>query len=77
MPDELEAGNANLVGGDVGGGSYAGLQLLFRPAIRWNPYTTSHPQIFVGSASTPPGAGVHGMAGMLAATAARNTLAGR
>ncbi|MBP8180674.1 MAG: NAD(P)/FAD-dependent oxidoreductase [Acidimicrobiia bacterium] len=74
MPRDLEASNANLVGGDVGGGSYGGLQLLFRPAIRWNPYTTSDPQIFVGSASTPPGAGVHGMAGMLAATAARNTL---
>ena len=73
-PSQLEASNANLVGGDVGGGSYAGRQILFRPAVRWNPYSTSNQQIYVGSASTTPGAGVHGMSGMLAATTARTHL---
>ena len=67
LPAALEAGNANLVGGDIGGGSYGGLQSLFRPGIRIDPYGTAVERFFIGSASTSPGGGVHGMAGHLAA----------
>jgi phytoene dehydrogenase-like protein len=69
-PQALEAYNPNLVGGDIGGGSNAIGQFLFRPFPRWNPYTTSNPAIFLCSASTPPGAGVHGMCGYWAARTA-------
>jgi len=66
-PINLEAQNANLIGGDVGGGSYAGKQLFFRPRPHRHPFDTTDPQIFIGSASTTPGAGVHGMSGRGAA----------
>lgn len=69
-PEQLEAGNENYVGGDIGGGSHAGLQLLMRPFPRLNPYTTPDPAIFLCSSSTPPGGGVHGMCGYHAARAA-------
>lgn len=62
-PADLETQNANLVGGDIGGGSYAGKQLFFRPRPHPHPFDTPDPAIFMGSASTTPGAGVHGMAG--------------
>jgi phytoene dehydrogenase-like protein len=42
-------------------------QILFRPAARWNPYTTPTPRLFLCSSSTPPGGGVHGMCGYWAA----------
>ena len=60
----------NYVGGDIAGGSAAFPQLFFRPAIRLVPYTTPDPRIFICSSSTPPGGGVHGMCGHLAARAA-------
>ena len=63
----MEAYNANYIGGDISGGSHAGLQMFFRPAVRLNPYTTPDPSIFLCSSSTPPGGGVHGMCGYLAA----------
>jgi len=70
-PADLEASNSNLVGGDVAGGSHSGLQLLSRPVgLRWSPYATPAPEIFLCSASTPPGGGVHGMCGYHAAQAA-------
>ncbi len=69
-PAALESGNANYIGGDITGGSHAGLQLFFRPAVRWNPYRTPDPRLFLCSSSTPPGAGVHGMCGYHAARAA-------
>lgn len=70
-PADLEAGNSNLVGGDVAAGSHRGLQLLLRPAgLRWSPYATPAREIFLCSASTPPGGGVHGMCGYHAAQAA-------
>ena len=62
-PAALEASNANLVGGDIGGGSYAGAQLFLRPRAHPRPFDTPDPSIFIGSASTTPGAGVHGMSG--------------
>lgn len=69
-PKELEAYNSNYIGGDIAGGSHAGLQLLFRPAASLSPYRTSDPRLYLCSASTPPGAGVHGMCGHFAAKAA-------
>ena len=72
-PAALEAQNMNLVGGDVGGGSFAGMQLFFRPRIQMNPWTTPNPRFFIGSASTAPGSAVHGMAGYGAASRALST----
>lgn len=70
-PADLEAQNANVVGGDVSGGSHGGLQLLFRPfGPSRSPYATPAPEIFLCSAATPPGGGVHGMSGYHAARAA-------
>jgi phytoene dehydrogenase-like protein len=69
-PAELEASNENYVGGDIGGGAHDGLQLFLRPAARLSPYATSDSRLFICSASTPPGGGVHGMCGYHAAKAA-------
>ncbi len=69
-PAVLESWDANLVGGDIGGGSLGGTQLLARPRLQRSPYTTPDPRIFIGSASTTPGGGVHGMGGHQAALAA-------
>lgn len=66
-PATLEAHNANLVGGDIGGGSNALAQFLFRPFLQWNPYATADARLFLCSSSTPPGGGVHGMCGYGAA----------
>jgi phytoene dehydrogenase-like protein len=67
---DLEAYNANYVGGAIAGGAADITQLFTRPVARWNPYTTPHPRLFLCSASTPPGGGVHGMCGYHAARAA-------
>ena len=75
MPSDLERSNANLVGGDIGGGSYANLQAVFRPGVRLNPYRTDIDHYFIGSSSAAPGAGVHGMSGHLAAMTALDHLA--
>jgi phytoene dehydrogenase-like protein len=66
-PAAMEARNANHVGGDITGGVVDVRQLLTRPAVRLNPYTTPNPRLFLCSASTPPGGGVHGMCGFWAA----------
>jgi phytoene dehydrogenase-like protein len=60
--------NPNLLGGDVSGGAMTLPQLLFRPTSRG--YRTSNPSLFLCSSSTPPGGGVHGMCGHLAALTA-------
>lgn len=71
-----EAHNESYIGGDIAGGSHGGLQLLLRPRPGVHPYRTGNPRLFLCSASTPPGAGVHGMCGFNAATEAlRTTLA--
>lgn len=67
-PAGFEAYNANYVGGDIGGGAYSGLQTLLRPT--WRGYGTDNPAVLLCSASTPPGAGVHGMCGVHAARVA-------
>jgi phytoene dehydrogenase-like protein len=64
-PESLEGMDANLVGGDVGGGALDMRQFLFRPT--WRHYATSAREIYICSASTPPGGGVHGMCGYHAA----------
>ena len=57
--------DANLIGGDIGGGAVNLRQFLFRPTHRQ--YRTSAPGIYLCSSSTPPGGGVHGMCGANAA----------
>lgn len=66
-PTDMETANANYVRGDIGGGSYGGLQSLARPLLSPFPYRTGHNGTYLCSASTPPGAGSHGMAGWNAA----------
>lgn len=66
-PPDLEARNRNLVQGDVGGGSYALDQLVFRPVPGLVPYRTPIKGLYLGSAATFPGAAVHGVAGAAAA----------
>ena len=63
-PPDLEAANPNLVGGDLGGGSNAlDQQLVFRPVPGWFRYSTPIRGLYLCSASTHPGGGVHGMVG--------------
>lgn len=59
--------NANLVGGDIGVGGNNMISALTGPALRWNPWSTPIPKAYLCSSATPPGAGVHGMAGFYAA----------
>jgi phytoene dehydrogenase-like protein len=66
-PPELQAGNANYVGGDIACGAFDGLQGLLRPKLARVPYATAHPAVFLCSSATPPGPGVHGMSGHNAA----------
>ena len=67
---EVESENANMVGGDISGGANTLAQLIARPAPRRVPYSTPLPWLYICSASTPPGGGVHGMCGHFAAKAA-------
>jgi phytoene dehydrogenase-like protein len=69
-PADLEAYNANYVGGDINGGLQHWAQFFTRPALRLDPYSTPDPGIFICSSSTPPGGGVHGLCGMYAAQSA-------
>jgi phytoene dehydrogenase-like protein len=64
-PAQLETENANLVGGDIAGGSTSLIQMVFRPT-RWR-YRTPAKGVYLCSASTPPGPGVHGLCGYYAA----------
>jgi phytoene dehydrogenase-like protein len=67
---ELEAYNANYVGGDVSTGTNRPRQLLARPRLALDPYATGVPGAYLCSAATPPGGGVHGMCGRNAAISA-------
>lgn len=62
--------NPNYVGGDIIGGASSVVQTLFRPRLTTQPYDTGVPGTYLCSASTPPGAGAHGMCGARAATRA-------
>ncbi len=71
-PAGLERWNANLVGGDISGGAMNPGQMVFRPTRSL--YRTSAKGVYLCGASTPPGGGVHGMAGFHAATVALRDL---
>ena len=71
---DYERYNPNLIGGDIVGGMSDWRQLLTRPVVRARPHTTPNRAIFLCSASTPPGAGVHGMCGYWAAREAMGTI---
>ena len=64
---DFERHNLNYVGGAITGGAATVSQLFTRPVARLNPYSTPNPKLFICSASTPPGGGVHGMCGYYAA----------
>jgi phytoene dehydrogenase-like protein len=67
-PDDLQAMDANLVGGDLGGGSNAwNRQLLFRPLFPYFRYRMPVGRLYLCSSYAHPGAGVHGMCGFNAA----------
>jgi phytoene dehydrogenase-like protein len=68
-PESLEADNPNLVGGDIVGGAQTLRQMICRPTCSRIPYATPLKGVYLCSASTPPGAGVHGMCGFHAAQA--------
>ncbi|MCQ1951869.1 NAD(P)/FAD-dependent oxidoreductase [Arthrobacter sp. zg-Y238] len=64
---DLAQYNANYVGGDFGGGAVTLAQMLIRPVLSPKPWRTALPGVYLSSASTPPGPGVHGMGGLHAA----------
>jgi phytoene dehydrogenase-like protein len=66
-PADLQRRNANLIGGDVGGGSYSLDQALLRPVARFVPYRTPLRGLYIASAATFPGGAVHGVPGRAAA----------
>jgi phytoene dehydrogenase-like protein len=70
---DLERLNPNYIGGDVNGGAADWDQLFTRPVWQLRPYRTPDPRLYLCSASTPPGGGVHGMCGWHAAEAALAT----
>jgi len=72
---DFAAHNPNYVGGAITGGVADVGQLFTRPIARWRPHTTPNPRVYLGSASTPPGAGVHGMCGHHAAKEALRRMA--
>jgi phytoene dehydrogenase-like protein len=75
-PRDLEAHNANLVGGDLNGGKMDLRQLYTRPVAKLVPYRTPRRGVYICSAATPPGGGVHGMCGFAAAKVALRDLSG-
>ena len=70
----LERYNPGYVGGDIAAGANTLRQTIGRPALRWNPYRTPLAGVYLCSASTPPGGGVHGMCGLWAARTALRDL---
>jgi len=67
---QMQAHNANYIGGDVVTGANTARQLVFRPRVALDPYALGTPGVYLCSAATPPGAGAHGMCGYNAAKAA-------
>ena len=68
--EQFEAHNPNYKGGAITGGVADALQLFNRPVTRLDPYSTPNPRLFICSAATPPGGGVHGQGGYWAAQSA-------
>jgi phytoene dehydrogenase-like protein len=73
-PADLETRNPSYVGGAITGGAADLTQLFTRPVARLDPYSTPNPRVWLCSASTPPGGGVHGMCGHHAASHALRRL---
>jgi phytoene dehydrogenase-like protein len=73
-PAEIEAHNPNYIGGDIASGSTGLLQTVFRPTFAVHSYSTPVAGLYLCSAATPPGGGVHGMGGMRAAEVALRKL---
>src|SRR5262249_33341216 len=73
-PADLERANPNYRGGAVTGGVADALQFWNRPVTRLDPYSTPNPRLYICSAATPPGGGVHGMCGYWAAQSALKRL---
>lgn len=73
-PTDFARYNPNYPGGDITGGVMDLWQIFTRPTPRWSPYSTPLENVFLCSASTPPGAGVHGQCGYFAALAALRTV---
>lgn len=71
-PADIEAHNANLVGGDIAAGVADLRQFFIRPT--WRTYSTPVKGLYICSAATPPGVGVHGMCGYYAAKLALGNL---
>ncbi len=69
-PLEYAAYNPNFVGGDISTGANDPVQVLLRPRVAIDPYRTGIPGVYICSAATPPGGGVHGMCGANAAASA-------
>jgi phytoene dehydrogenase-like protein len=74
---DFERYDANYRGGAITGGVADALQLWNRPVTRLDPYSTPNPRLFICSAATPPGGGVHGMCGWWAARSALRRLGKR
>jgi phytoene dehydrogenase-like protein len=70
----FQSHNPNYEGGAITGGAAHAWQLFARPLPRLNPYSTPNPRLWICSASTPPGGGVHGMCGWHAAQGAKRQL---
>jgi phytoene dehydrogenase-like protein len=75
-PADLAASNENYVGGDIITGANTPVQVLIRPRLTLDPYSTGIPGVYICSAATPPGAGAHGMNGFNAAQSALRHLRG-
>jgi phytoene dehydrogenase-like protein len=73
-PRDFERYNPSFIGGVIAGGCADLTQLFTRPVARLDPYSTPLPEIFLCSAATPPGGGVHGMGGYFAARSAARRL---
>ena len=73
-PAQMQAYNANYLGGDINGGVQDLGQLFTRPVARLDPYATPNKALYLCSSSTPPGGGVHGMCGYYAARSALRSI---
>jgi phytoene dehydrogenase-like protein len=71
---DMQTHNPNYIGGDIIGGANIARQLIARPRLTLNPYSVGVPGMYICSATTPPGAGAHGMCGANAADAALRRL---
>lgn len=74
---QIAADNANFIGGDIINGRNDPLQVAIRPRLALDPYSCGTPGLYICSAATPPGAGVHGMNGYNAARSVLRNIAGR